>query len=246
MIYLREIRCAEVPETSYIARIPAVRQLAREGGLRFTKPVTFLVGENGSGKSTLLEAVACLMGFNPEGGSRDYSFSTRDTHSELSEYLRAIKSRSPKDGYFLRAESFYNVASYLDESGSAMRRYGGASLHGQSHGESFIALAMNRFEGNGLYILDEPEAALSPRRLLTLAAVIGDLVKRDSQFIIATHSPVLTAFPDAQILQLSDSGIAAVEYRETDSYIIMKDFLESPERMMRYLLNDAEETSIET
>ena len=166
------------------------------GSLALEMPVTFFVGENGTGKSTLIEAIAVAMGFNGEGGSRDFFFSTQDTHSELCDYLTIGNSVSPKDGFFLRTESFYNTANYLAEN-STMARYGGVSFHEQSHGESFLALAMNRFEGNGLYILDEPESALSPQRLMSLLVLINDLVKNNSQFIIATHSPILMAYHHA-------------------------------------------------
>lgn len=221
----------------YPFNIPAVRHLEKMGSLTLEKPVTFFVGENGTGKSTLIEAIAVAMGFNGEGGSRDFFFSTQDTHSELCDYLTIGKSVWPKDGFFLRAESFYNTASYLEQN-STMARYGGVSFHEQSHGESFLALAMNRFEGSGLYILDEPESALSPQRLMSLLVVINELVKNNSQFIIATHSPILMAYPDADILEFSEQGIHKVGYRETEHYKITKQFIDMPERMVKYLLSD--------
>lgn len=221
----------------YPFNIPAVRHLEEMGSLTLEKPVTFFVGENGTGKSTLIEAIAVAMGFNGEGGSRDFFFSTQDTHSELCDYLTIGKSTWPKDGFFLRAESFYNTASYLEQN-STLARYGGVSFHEQSHGESFLALAMNRFEGNGLYILDEPESALSPQRLMSLLVVIDELVKNNSQFIIATHSPILMAYPNADILEFSEQGIHKVGYRETEHYKITKQFIDMPERMVKYLLND--------
>lgn len=206
-------------------------------------PVTFLVGENGSGKSTLLEAIAVSCGFNAEGGTRNFTFSTRATHSELGEYITVAKRRYPRDGFFLRAESFYNVATNIDEmdeepsfSPRLIDSYGGVSLHSQSHGESFLALVQNRFGGEGLYLLDEPEAALSPTRQLTLLGEMHQLVERNSQFIIATHSPILMAYPGARIYELSENGIASVEYRETEHYQLTLRFLENPERMLRYLL----------
>lgn len=211
--------------------------MEKMGSLTLEKPVTFFVGENGTGKSTLIEAIAVAMGFNGEGGSRDFFFSTQDTHSELCDYLTIGKSVWPKDGFFLRAESFYNTASYLEQN-STMARYGGVSFHEQSHGESFLALAMNRFEGSGLYILDEPESALSPQRLMSLLVVINELVKNNSQFIIATHSPILMAYPDADILEFSERGIHKVGYRETEHYKITKQFIDMPERMVKYLLSD--------
>ncbi len=234
--YILGVRLRELPPPdSYLAALPFVRHLASAEQLRFTKPVTFFVGENGTGKSTLLEAIAVAAGFNAEGGSRDFSFSTRDTHSELYRHLTVIRSYTPDDGFFLRAESFYNTASYLDEN-STLKRYGGVSFHAQSHGESFLTLVTKRFAGNGLYLLDEPEAALSPQKLLELLCVIHDLVNRDSQFLIATHSPILMAYPDAQILQFSDEGIREVQYRDTEHYKLTRQFIEAPERMMKYLL----------
>lgn len=227
---------------SYLNSLPAVNWL-KEHRLMLDTPVTFLVGENGSGKSTLLEAIAVSCGFNAEGGTRNFTFSTRATHSELGEYITVAKRRYPRDGFFLRAESFYNVATNIDEmdeepsfSPRLIDSYGGVSLHSQSHGESFLALVQNRFGGEGLYLLDEPEAALSPTRQLTLLGEMHQLVERDSQFIIATHSPILMAYPGARIYELSENGIASVEYRETEHYQLTRRFLENPERMLRYLL----------
>ena len=227
---------------SYLNSLPAVNWL-KEHRLMLDTPVTFLVGENGSGKSTLLEAIAVSCGFNAEGGTRNFTFSTRATHSELGEYITVAKRRYPRDGFCLRAESFYNVATNIDEmdeepsfSPRLIDSYGGVSLHSQSHGESFLALVQNRFGGEGLYLLDEPEAALSPTRQLTLLGEMYQLVERDSQFIIATHSPILMAYPGARIYELSENGIASVEYRETEHYQLTRRFLENPERMLRYLL----------
>ena len=233
MNYITGIRLRDMPQ-GYLARLPAVKHLYRSKELEFTNPVTFFVGENGSGKSTLLEAIAVAAGFNPEGGSRDFVFSTRRTHSDLCDLITPIRTITPKDGFFLRAESFYNTASYLDEN-STMKRYGGVSFHEQSHGESFLSLVTNRFEGNGLYIMDEPEAALSPQRLLTLLVLMDELVKKSSQFIIATHSPIIMAFPGADIIQFSENGMERVSYRETESYRITKQFMDDPERMIKYL-----------
>ncbi len=230
---------------SYLNGLPAVRYLLEGGRLEFDSPVTFLVGENGSGKSTLLEAIAVGYGFNAEGGTRNFSFSTRDTHSELCQYLTLSRARYPKDGFFLRAESFYNVASNIDDmdegpsfGGRVIDSYGGVSLHKQSHGESFLALVQNRFGGHGLYLLDEPEAALSPARLLTLLGQMHELVEEDSQFIIATHSPILMAYPGARIYQLDQDGIRATAYRETEHYCLTRRFLENPERMLQYLFGE--------
>ena len=234
----------DLPEGSYLTAIPAVRWL-RTHRLELDAPVTFLVGENGSGKSTLLEAMAVASGFNAEGGTRNFAFSTRATHSHLGEYLTVAKRRYPRDGFFLRAESFYNVATNIDEmdeepsfSPRLIDSYGGVSLHAQSHGESFLALVQNRFGGQGLYLLDEPEAALSPSRQLTLLGEMHRLVARDSQFIIATHSPILMAYPGARIYLLSEDGICRTAYRETEHYQLTRRFLEDPERMLRYLFGE--------
>ncbi|PCE23320.1 AAA family ATPase [Paraburkholderia acidicola] len=208
--------------------------------------VTFLIGENGSGKSTLMEAIAVSMGFNPEGGTKNFNFGTRTSHSNLADYLRIAKGvRRPKDGFFLRAESFFNVATEIEKldeepafSPPIIDSYGGRSLHEQSHGESFMALLMNRFGGKGLYLLDEPEAALSPQRQLTALARIHDLVTDDSQFFIATHSPILMAYPDATIYQFDANGMSKVAYEETEHYQVMRSFLMNPERMLRNLLRN--------
>lgn len=232
-------------DDSYLSKLPAVRYFTGGKELTFSSDVTFLIGENGTGKSTLLEAIAVASGFNAEGGTKNFNFSTNKTHSDLYKYLVITKNKFPRDGFFLRAESFYNVATNIDEMDSepsfqppVINSYGGVSLHRQSHGESFLALVHNRFGGNGLYILDEPEAALSPARLFTLLAEIDALVKKDSQFIIATHSPVLMAYPGAQIYQLTQDGIESVEYMETEHYRLTKQFLDNPQRMLRYILQD--------
>ena len=243
MEYLTSIRLRrQLPQESYLCGLPPVRYLMEGGVLRFDTPVTFLVGENGSGKSTLLEGIAVACGFNPEGGTRNFSFSTRATHSPLGEYLTPARRRYPKDGFFLRAESFYNVATHIDELDETVPgprlidSYGGVSLHHQSHGESFLSLVEHRFGGQGLYLLDEPEAALSPARLLTLMVLLDQLVKKDSQFVIATHSPILMAFPGARLYQLGEAGVTAVDYQETEHYQLTRRFLENPERMLHYLL----------
>ena len=207
----------------YPFSIPALRNLTK---LDLNPQVSFFVGENGTGKSTLLEAIALVEGFNPEGGSRNFSFATRESHSELCKCLRL--SRGPKrmrgtDGFFFRAESYFNVATEIETSfPQYLSAYGGKSLHEQSHGESFFSLVLNRFKGNGIYLLDEPESALSPSRQLSFLAVMADLVKKGSQFIIATHSPILMGFPDATIFQLCDASIEIVPYKDTDHYRITR------------------------
>lgn len=232
------------PPYNYISELPVVRNLRAIGALSLTSNVTFLVGENGTGKSTLLEAVAVSMGFNAEGGTRNFNFSTAATHSNLSEFITVVKGVRPHDGFFLRAESFYNVASYIDRIDNEpsfqkplIESYGGVSLHEQSHGESFLALVKNRFGGDGIYLLDEPEAALSPSRQMTLMVLMNELVEHHSQFIIATHSPILMAFPNAQVVELTEDGIQTVPYRQTEHYQLTKRFLENPEKMLDLLLH---------
>ena len=236
--YLREIQLKRDQIANfdvYPFCIPAVKEL---DFLEFHPDVTFFVGENGSGKSTLLEAVAVAQGFNPEGGTKNSSFSTRETHSHLHHQLKSIKSfKRPRDGYFLRAESFYNLATLMDETGY-LQGYGGKSLHQQSHGESFMATLTNKLRGNGLYIMDEPEAALSPSRQLAALSAIHQLVEKNSQFIIATHSPILLAYPRAKIYQFSASGIHEVAYEETEHYAVTKDFLSRHQQMLAILMSE--------
>ena len=232
----------------YPFNIPAISTLDE---LAFEQPVTFLIGENGSGKSTLLEAIAVACGLNPEGGSRNFKFSTRASHSGLKDYLRLTRSaRRVRDSYFLRAESYFNVATEieaLDEEPlggtKIITSYGGKSLHEQSHGESFFALLMNRLGGDGLYIFDEPEAALSPTRQLAFLTRLHELVREGSQFLIATHSPILMAYPQAAIYLLADGPPRLVKYRETEHFTVTRNFLTRTERMLAVLLNDPEETA---
>jgi len=226
--------------SKYPFSLDAVRSLST---LDLHPKVTFIVGENGTGKSTILEAIATSYGFNPEGGTKNFNFSTTSTHSELYKYLKLVKGiKRPVDGFFLRAESFYNVASNIDEldrGGSQPRiidSYGGRSLHEQSHGEAFLSLFVNRFSGSGLYILDEPEAALSPTRQMAMLARLHDLVQLDSQFIIATHSPIIMSYPDAIIYELND-GFKKVEYTDTEHYQVMKEFINNTDRMLSLIMD---------
>lgn len=226
---------------AYPFNLPALKDFE---ALELHPKVTFFVGENGSGKSTLLEAIAVALGFNAEGGTKNFNFGTRTSHSDLHQYLRLAQgSKRPRDGFFLRAESFFNVATEIERMDAepaaappVINAYGGRSLHEQSHGESFLALMNHRFGGQGLYILDEPEAALSPQRQLAVLSRIHDLVEAQSQFIIATHSPILMAYPDARIYQCNDEGIKAVAYDDTEHVKVTRDFLASPGRMLRHLL----------
>jgi predicted ATPase len=218
--------------------------------LRLHPKVTFLVGENGSGKSTLLEAMAIASGFNAEGGTINFGFSTRDSHSDLSHFLRLSRGiKKPRDGFFLRAESFFNVATEIEAldlepsfGPPIIESYGGQSLHEQSHGESFFALLMNRFAGNSLFFLDEPEAALSPSRQMSMLVRMQELINANSQFIIATHSPILMAYPDADIYVLGDNGIVKTSYEDTDHYQITKSFVNDPDGMLQKLLSDDVQT----
>lgn len=206
--------------------------------IEFHPKVTFFVGENGSGKSTILEAVALRSGFGPEGGTKNVQFATADTTSDLSKYFRLARGHQrPSDGYFLRAESFYNVATFQDSIGY-LGSYGGKSLHEQSHGESFLALLTKKFRGNGLYLLDEPEAALSPKRQLAALSAIHGLVQKSSQFIIATHSPILLAYPESLILQFSEDGIKPISYEETEHFQVTRQFLNDYRRHIKYLFED--------
>lgn len=245
--YLESVRLnSEIDPDSYLHDLPVIRNLKMLNELNLRGDLIFFVGENGTGKSTLLEAIAIASGFNPEGGTKNFNFSTNKTHSALSDYLTISKFLSPKDGFFLRAESFYNVATEIERLNeiAPMDCYGKKSLHEQSHGESFLSLIQNRFSGHGLYILDEPEAALSPSRLLTLMVEIQDLILKQSQFIIATHSPILLTFPNAIIYELKDDCIQQVSYQETEHYQLTKNFLDCPERTLKYLLDTKNDTTL--
>lgn len=205
--------------------------------LPFHPKVTYFSGENGMGKSTLIEAIAISYGFNPEGGSKNFNFSTRSSHSNLHEYIRLARGQKHNDGFFLRSESFYNVATNI-EALEIIDSYGGVSLHEQSHGESFWALFMNRFRGNGLYILDEPEAALSPRRQMAMLVRMHELIKQGSQFVIATHSPIVMAYPESIIYEITNNGIQQTAYTETENYTISKQFIGNHKKMIAMLLEE--------
>lgn len=239
--YLRSIelkRDSIASFESYPFCIPSVTEL---DSIDFHEDVTFFVGENGSGKSTLLEAIAVALGFNPEGGNKNTNFSTNENHSELSKYLKIIRGfKKPGDWYFLRAESFYNLASYMELDGRAayLESYGGKSLHQQSHGESFMTTLLNKLRGHGLYLMDEPEAALSPTRQMAALSAMHQLVEDKSQFIIATHSPILLAYPRAKIYQFSSLGIMEVKYTETEHFEVTKEFLNNYEGMLEILMSD--------
>lgn len=239
------VRCVQLlppaereERVGYPWELPAVARLA--DGLELHPNVTYLVGENGSGKSTLLEAIAVAAGMNAEGGSSNFAFSTRASHSELGQALRLVRGgRRPRTDFFLRAESLFTAATYLEElSPNSLASYGGVSLHEQSHGESFLAVMINRFGPGGFYLLDEPEAALSTQNCLTLLRRVHELVNQDSQFIIATHSPLVLAYPEATIYNCQPGGVETVAYEDTDSVRLTQSFLEARERFLDRLFND--------
>lgn len=238
--FLRHI--ASLPGKTNPAAHPFnIRAFSRGIDLTFRSSVTFFVGENGSGKSTLLEALAECCGFSPEGGSRDHHRAVFAPRSPLAEALRLSWLPKVTDGFFMRAESFYNFATYIQDV-SDMRRYGGMSLHEQSHGESFISLFTHRFK-RGIFILDEPEAALSPQRQLTFLKIIHDLASAgQAQFLVATHSPMILSYPGAVLFSLDGDAIREVDYRETTHFLITRDFLNSPERFYKHLFGRTEDT----
>lgn len=234
--YLKEISLKRdlIPNIGeYPFTIPSIKGLKK---VAFHPDVTFIVGENGAGKSTLIEAIALSMGLSPEGGSKNAQFTTHQNISGLFNYLNIAKSHIlPKDYYFLRAESFYNLATYMETTDNLQGT--GHSWHECSHGESFMKVLTERLGGNGLYIFDEPEAALSPMRQLTMFTAIDEHVKNNSQFIIATHSPILLAYPNAIIYQLDENGIRQIDYEETEHYLVTKGFLNNYKNMTEILLN---------
>lgn len=228
-----QIDWSKIPKNSYLRKIPALQNLSE---IQFHKPITFFVGENGTGKSTLLEAIALNLGFNPEGGTKNYRFSTYDSHSELHRAMRLVRGyRTSRTGYFLRAESFYNVATkemeYVDSTHPSMH------LHEKSHGESFLALIQKYFSGKGIYLMDEPEAAFSPQRQLTLLAEIHKNAEKGAQFIIVSHSPILLGIPDSEILCFDNGQLAPCSYEETSSYLVTLGFLTHREKMLKELLS---------
>ncbi|WP_215544895.1 AAA family ATPase [Amycolatopsis sp. CA-230715] len=245
--FVRQIRLAPNSDADrYPFNLPVVRYLDHIGGLDLDPGVTFLVGDNGSGKSTLVEALAVAAGFNAEGGSLSFRFATRVTESSLSDQLVLRWGiRKPRGGYFLRAESYYNVATEIERldrdpgSPPLLPAYGGVSPHERSHGQSFLDLVTHRFGPGGLYLLDEPEAALSPRGCMALVARIAELIRQGSQFVVATHSPILLAVPGARILQIDDDGvIEQVGYDEAEPVTLTRSFLASPERFLQHLIGD--------
>jgi predicted ATPase len=225
----------------YPFNIPCLKSFEK---LDFHPNVTFFTGENGVGKSTLIEAIAVYLGFNAEGGGKNFNFKSTATHSALHNFLSITKGfKQIKDGYFLRGESFYNVASEIDKLDEddldipisltkIIDSYGGISLHEQSHGESFWSLFMNRFSGHGVYILDEPESALSATKQIAMLSQINNLVDKNAQFIIATHSPILLSYPNAWIYEMSENKIAKVKYEESEVYRVYKAFLDHPQRIL--------------
>jgi predicted ATPase len=250
--YLRSValdttgRGAEVDlPAGYPFTLPVVTSLRRRGRLALDPAVTLFTGDNGTGKSTLIEAVAGAAGFNPEGGSKNFRFTTRATESELGAYLRlSWNLGKPRTGFFLRAESFYNVATEIEnlervDPGLLASSYGGTSPHARSHGESFLALATHRFGPGGLYLLDEPESALSVHGCLALLTRMHQLVDAGSQFILATHSPILLAYPGATIYQLDSEGsLETVDYEDAETVRLHRDFLADPHRYLRHLFTD--------
>lgn len=222
----------KIDNDSYIKKIEAFKHLEK---LDFNKAITYFVGENGTGKSTLLEALAISQRFNPEGGTKNYVFATHDTHSELCEAIRVSKGyRKEKWGYFLRAESFYNVATQEEKYSDS--KHASAKYHEKSHGESFLSLMQNNLQAEGLYFFDEPEAALSPQRQLTLLMEIYRCAKKGAQFFIATHSPILLGVPDADIFCFDNGSIHLCEYEETESYRVTKMFIDNRQALLRQLL----------
>lgn len=239
--FIQHFRIESPPDSgSYPFRLPVVRKLHETGGLTLRSGLTFLVGENGTGKSTLLEALAVAAGMNAEGGSQNYRFATRSSESLLSEYLTLVWGiEKPRSRFFLRAETYYNVATETERLGfEQIAALGGISPHSRSHGESFVDLMQHRFHPNGLYFMDEPEAALSPHACLGTIARLTELVERQGcQLVVATHSPMLLAVPGAQIFEIHDDGsIVDTPYWDASPVRLTRDFLFNPERYLRHLI----------
>lgn len=243
--YIRAVRLKreQIQHSNFPFTLPFIKNMDE---LTLNPNVTYIIGENGMGKSTLLEGIAIAYGFNPEGGTMNFNFSSYDSHSELDEHLRLVKgTERARDHFFFRAETFYNVATTIEQLDNEpanappiIDSFGGLSLHEQSHGESFFAVFRERFRGNGLYILDEPEAALSPLRQMSLLARIDQLVKEGSQFIISTHSPIVMAHPLSKIIQITEDGMHETTLEETEHYAIMEQFFENRERMLHHLFEE--------
>lgn len=228
-----------VLESAYVAEIPAIRATSR---LKLHPKATFFVGENGSGKSTLLEAIAVADGFNAEGGTRNFNFVSRASHSDLYKWIRlgrGVRGKRRSDGFFFRAESFYNVSTEIERLGlvSSGSPYGDVSYHNQSHGESMLHLFTDRLRGDGLYLFDEPEAALSPQRQLAFLVGMHELIERESQFVIATHSPIIMAYPEALIYHFDSEGIHEIQYEDTEHYRVTRAFLMRREQVLRELFS---------
>ncbi|MEI4770212.1 AAA family ATPase [Psychrobacillus sp. FJAT-51614] len=239
-MFLKKITISRDHEEGYPFSIPTIKHLKE---LELTNNVTFLVGENGTGKSTLLEGIADNCEFNTAGGSRNNVYEVDASESALGKYIRLSWMPKITNGFFLRAESFYQFASHIDEmerlEPGSIKNYGGKSLHKQSHGESFLSLFLNRFNGRAIYLLDEPEAALSAQRQLSFLKIIHDLViEEDCQFIIATHSPIILGYPNATILSFDNGKIEEIEYEMTSHYQITKYFLDHREKFLKELLED--------
>ena len=223
----------------YPFNIPSIASLDT---LDISSRVCFFVGENGTGKSTLLEAIAAHYGFGLEGGDRNFSPKTTESVTTIEPLVKALRLSFTKrtgGGFYLRAESFFNVASYVDQVG-ASRSYGDKSLHDQSHGESFLSLLQNRFTRSGLYLMDEPEAALSPQRQLSFLILLHDLVRGNDniQFIIASHSAILLAYPGAQTFSFDEGRIRQIDYRESQPFQLVSRFMAAPERYMNALFTE--------
>ena len=245
--FIKRVRLEPEASTDrYPFTLPVVKWLAGSAGLPLVPGVTFLVGDNGTGKSTLVEAIAVAAGFNAEGGSQNFRFATRASESSLGDYLILTWTRKPRTGFFLRAESYYNVATEIEELNKEpgpplLPAYGGVSPHERSHGESFLDLVTHRFGPQGLYLLDEPEAALSVRGCLAVLARMAELAEQGCQFVVATHSPILLALPGARIYEISDDGhVERVDYDDALPVRLTRDFLTAPDRYLRHLLSGNE------